>query len=173
MNDEMSGAAQSGGPAGGELTSIQQLVALDAYTKALGPHVTALRAQVLAEMEAADDERKGAKMPDGTKIGAVSYRKGSVTASLSDPAAALAWCLKEHPDEIMQAIRPAFVTHLLDIAKKEGFGFDPTTGQILPFIAVSKGNPGVTVTTTPEGKAFAASLVSGTARMIEGARDGQ
>lgn len=171
MSDETSGAAQSGGPAGGELTSVQQLVALDAYTKALGPHVAALRSKVLTEMEEADDERKGAKLPDGTKIGAVSYRKGSVTASVTDPQAALAWCLKEHPEQIMQAIRPAFLAKLLDIAKKDGYGWDPATGQALDWIEVGKGNPGVTVTTTPEGKAFAASLVNGfAAGMIEAAK---
>jgi hypothetical protein len=170
MTDEMTGAATGGGPAGPELSSVQQLVALDAYGKALAPHVAQLRAQVKREMEAADDERKAAKLADGTKIGAVSYRKGAVTARVTDEAAALAWCLKEHPEQIMQAIRPAFLSHLLDAAKKEGFGFDATTGQILPWITVSQGEAGVTVTSTPEGKALAASLVEGFNRMIEGAK---
>jgi len=166
MTDETNGAATTGGPAGGELTPVQQLVALDAYSKALDPHIKAMRARVTEQMADGDAERLAAKLPDGTKIGAVSWRKGSVTARITDDAAALAWCLKEHPEEIMQAIRPAFLSLLLDIAKKEGFGFDPATGQALPWIQVGQGAPGITVTTTPEGKTFASSLVGGFAGMI-------
>ena len=170
MTDETTGAVADGGPAGQELTSVQQLVALDAYSKALSPHVAALRERVKQEMQAADDERKAAKLPDGTKIGAVSYRKGAVTARVTDEAAALAWCLQKHPEHIMQAIRPAFLAKLLDEAKKEGVGVDTSSGEILPWITVSQSDPGITVTSTAEGKAFAASLVGNFAGMIEAAK---
>jgi hypothetical protein len=168
MTDETTGSAVGGGPAGP--SDVQQLVALDGYMKALKPQADTLRARVTEQMAASDDERKAAKLPDGTKIGAVSYRNGAVSAHVTDEAAALAWCIREHPEQIMQAIRPAFLTMLLDVAKKEGFGFDPATGQALDWIKVGRGAPGVTVTTTPEGKAFAQSLVNGFAGMIEAAK---
>lgn len=165
MTDETTGAALDGGPAGP--SDVKQLVALDAYLKALKPKADAMRARVTEQMATDDAERLAAKLPDGTRIGAVSWRQGSVTARVEDEAAALAWCLKEHPEEIMQAVRPAFLANLLDLAKKAGYGYDPTTGQALDWIKVGTGAPGVTVTTTPEGKAFAAALVNGFAGMLE------
>lgn len=156
-----------------ELTDVQKLVALDLYSKALKPHADAMRARVTEQMAADDDERKAAKLPDGTKIGAVSYRKGAKTARISDHDAALRWAMKEHPEQIMQAVRPAFLSMLLEIAKKEvevgGNGYDPATGQILDWIEVVEGAPGVTVTSTPEGKARMAQIAGGFAGMIEGA----
>lgn len=167
MTEETTGAATDGGPAGP--SDVQQLVALDGYIKALKPQEAALRARVTEQMAASDDERKAARLPDGTKIGAVSWREGAVTARVTDEAAALAWCLKEHPEQIMQAIRPAFLATLLDIAKKAGYAYDPATGQALDdWIEVGTGAPGVTVTPTPEGKAFAASLVNGFPQMMIG-----
>lgn len=163
MSNETAGAADHGGP-----SDVQQLVALDSYIKALRPQAETLRIRVAEKMAADDAERLGAKLPDGTKIGAVSYRKGAVSARVDDEAAALAWCLKEHPEQIIQAIQPAYLSLLLDLAKKAGYGYDPATGQALDWIKVGHGTPGITVTATTEGKAFAASLANGFGRhMLE------
>ncbi len=155
-----------------KLTDAEKLTALDMYLKALKPHSDALRAQVTEDFGVRHVEKVGAYLPDGTKIGSVTYRNGAKTARITDQRAALEWCLKEHPEQIMQAIRPAFLDMLLDVAKKEGqvggHGVDPSTGQELDWIEVTQGSPVVTVTTTPEGKARMAQLAGGFARMIEG-----
>jgi hypothetical protein len=153
-----------------EPTDVLKLTALDLYLKSLKPHADRLRAAVAAQMKADHDERKGAVLPDGTKIGAVSYRKGAKSARITDDAAALRWCLKNHPEQIMQSIRPAYLAMLLDAAKVDGAvgdkGVDPHTGEVLDFIEVTEGAPGVTITSTPEGKARMAALAGGYAAMI-------
>lgn len=156
------------------LTDAEKLVALDLYAKALAPYGTALRGTITEDFAARRVEKVGAYLPDGTKIGSVSYRKGAKTARITDEAEAVRWAVKHHPEQIMQAVRPAFLTMLLEIAKKDGVvgghGFDPSTGEELPWIDVVEGPPGVTVTSTPEGKERMAAIAGGFAGMIEAAK---
>ncbi len=153
------------------LTEAEKLTALDMYLKALKPHSDALRARVTEDFGARHVEKVGAYLPDGTKIGSVTYRQGAKSARITDERAALEWCLREHPEQIMQSVRPAFLALLLDLAKKKGevgsHGFDPATGQELEWIEVTQGAPGVTVTTTPEGKERMTQLAGGFAGMLE------
>jgi hypothetical protein len=145
-----------------ELTDAEKLTALDMYVKALKPHGDALRARITDDFSARKVEKLGAYLPDGTKIGSVSYRKGAVTARITDDQAALRWAMEKHPEQIMQAVRPAFLAMLLDVAKKDGIpgacGYDPADGEALEWIEIVQGPPGVTVTTTPEGKARMAEI---------------
>lgn len=140
--------------------------ALDLYIKALGDQAKALRSQVHKQMLADHDERKAAVLPDGVKIGSIGIRKGSTSARVTNDAALLRWVVEKHPEQIMQAIRPAFVAMLLDASKKEGIGYDPTSGEILDFIEVTTGPGGITITTTPEGKDRMAQVAGGFAGML-------
>lgn len=153
------------------LTDAEQLAAVETYLKALKPIGAALRTRVTEDMGTRRVERVGAYLPDGTKMAAVGYRAGAKTAKVTDPAAALRWCLDRYPDEIVKAINPAFLTALLDVAKVGGAvgepGVDPRTGEILNFIEVVQGPPGVTVTTTKEGVARMETLARGFARTLE------
>lgn len=153
------------------LTDAEQLAAVETYLKALKPIGAALRTRVTEDMGTRRVERVGAYLPDGTKMAAVGYRAGAKTAKVTDPAAALRWCLDRYPDEIVKAINPAFLTALLDVAKVGGAvgepGVDPRTGEILNFIEVVQGPPGVTVTTTKEGVARMEALARGFARTLE------
>lgn len=171
MTEQTSGAATDGRPARGGLTNAEQLVALQSYLKALKPQEEALRAATLADMRTARAERVGAYMPDGMKIGAVGYNPGNKTAKVTDDAAALRWCIAHYPDEIIQAINPAFLKRLLDVAKTLGEvgepGVDPLTGEALPFIEVTRGTPFVTATPTKEGVAVMSALAGGFTLMLE------
>lgn len=153
-----------------ELTDRQKLVALETYIKFIKSHADGLRVRVTEEMGRNDDERVGAKLPDGTKIGTISYSEGRVGAKVEDEAAALAWCLRAHPSEVqtVQIIRPAYMKSLLDTAKAEGVGIDLSTGEILPFIKVEKGQPFITVTSTKDGTERMAMLAEGFPNMLEG-----
>lgn len=152
----------------------EQLAALDMYLKALKPYAEKLRSEVTAEMTANHDERKGAYLPDGTKIASVTLQDGRRSASVTDEAAALAWCLKNYPSEVetvtITSIRPAFMKKLLDVAGSlpAGPGLDPATGQELSFITVRRGDPFVSVTTTTEGVTRMAALAEGFPKMLEG-----
>jgi hypothetical protein len=154
------------------LTDAERLAALETYVKTLKTITDGLRATVTEDMGVRRVERVGAYLPDGTKMAAVGYNGGRKTAKVTDPAAALKWCLDRHPDEIVQAVNPAYLKALTDYALKVGEvgepGVDPHTGELLDFIEVQQGSPYVTVTTTKEGVARMQALAYGFAGMLEG-----
>ena len=155
------------------LTDVQRLAVLDIYLKLLKPIGERLRERVTKQMGDEDQERVAARLPGGPKIASIGYSDGRTTVTLTDGEAALAWCLKKYPSEVVtiQAIRPAFLKKLLDAAKDQSpgnHGYDPETGEELPFIDVGHGSPFVTVTTTPEGIAQISGLVDGFSKMLEG-----
>lgn len=154
------------------LTDDQQLAALGTYIRVLAGTEKALRAKVTAQMGKDHNERKGAYLPDGTKMAAITRSDGKKTAKLVDEAAALEWCLKRYPTEVIsvQMIRPAFLKKLLDVAgslPSGSEGLDARTGERLPFIEVQQGSPYVIVTTTDEGEARMVELAHGFVGMLE------
>lgn len=157
-----------------KLTDVEKLAALQTYLALLKPIEAALRASVTADMGALHAERVGAYLPDGTKLAAVGRSPGRLTVRVTDETAALAWCVARYPDEVqtVQSIRPAFLKMLTDIAKTDtahagGMGLDPRTGEILPFIEVTRGAPFVTVTTTTEGVQRMTEYANNFVNMIE------
>jgi hypothetical protein len=155
------------------LTDGEKLAALETYLKVLKPAADALRAKVTADMGKMHVERVGAFLPDGTKLAAVSHSDGRKSVKVTDEAAALAWAERNYPDEVqtVRIIRPAFLKKLLDVAGSlpvGSAGLDTATGEVLPFITVSQGNPYVSVTTTDEGVERMAALANGFVAMIEG-----
>jgi hypothetical protein len=168
---EIPEAAVMSNPPG--LTDAEQLAALETYIKTLKTIADELRVTVTADMGARHVERVGAYLPDGTKMAAVGYSDGRKSARVTDEAAALRWCLEQYPDEVQttQAIRPAFLKTLLDLAKIDGVGVDRSTGEVLPFIEVSTGAPFISVTTTKEGVARMEALAHGFAGMLEADTD--
>lgn len=163
------------GPA--ELTDKQKLVALETYAKFIDSIAKGLRVRVTEQMGQDDEERVGAKLPDGTKLGAITYSEGRRSAKVTDEAAALAWCERAHPSEVqtVRMIRPAYLKMLLDLAKADDApagakGVDPSTGEELPFIEVQQGNPFISVTSTKDGTERMAALAMGFTKMLEPAK---
>jgi hypothetical protein len=174
MTDTTPGAATDGGPGQG-LTDAEKLAALGTYIKVLTDMEKDLRAAVTSDMGKRHVEKVGAYLPDGTKMASVSHTPGRKSARVTDDAAALAWCLRNHPEEVqtVQMIRPAYLKMLLDLAKADdaaagSLGMDPLTGEELPFIEVTQGSPFVTITTTTDGRNRMAALAGGFAGMLEG-----
>lgn len=170
MTETIGGVVQGGGPSGHELTDAEKLTALETYAKFIKSISDGLRVRVTEDMGLRHVERVGAYLPDGTKLGAVGYSEGRKTAKVTDPAEALRWCIRNHPGEIVQAINPAFLKKLLDVAGSlpvGSKGLDPATGQELEFIEVQQGNPFVTVTSTKDGTERMAAYANGFAGMLE------
>jgi hypothetical protein len=162
-----------------ELTERQQLVALETYIKFVKGIADGMRARVTKDMGDNDDERVGAKLPDGTKLGSITYSEGRRTAKVTDEAALLAWCTRAHPSEIqtITIVRPAYLKMLLDLAKADdapagAHGVDPETGEELLFIEVQQGDPYISVTSTKEGTARMAALATGFPKMLAGPQYG-
>lgn len=152
------------------MTDAEKLAALETYMKALKAIGDTLRARVTEDMGDRRVERVGAYLPDGQKIASVGYSSGNKTAKVTDPAAALKWCVDRYPDEIVRAINPAFLKLVLDTSKSGEVGepgVDPVSGEVLPFIEVTRGTAFVTVTTTPEGRSRMQALATGFAGTLE------
>lgn len=161
-----------------ELTNAEKLTALETYAAFIKSIADGLRVQVAEEMGQAKAERVAAYMPDGTRIGSVTRCEGRKTAKVIDEAAALAWCKRAHPDEVMtvEIIRPAYLKMLLDLAKADDApagspGVDPATGEMLSFIQVEQGLPFVSVTKTKEGIDRMAALANGFTKALEGRKE--
>lgn len=176
MTDTTTGVVADGGPGPDGLTEKQKLVALETYIKFVKSIADEMRARVTKAMGDNDDERVGARLPDGTKLGAITYSEGRRAAKVTDEAAALAWCERVHPSEVqtITIIRPAYLKMLLDLAKADdapagAHGVDPETGEVLPFIEVQQGAPFISVTSTKEGTARMQALATSFPNMLGGA----
>lgn len=169
MTDSTPGAATTG--PGSELTDAEKLAALSTYIKVLTEMEKKLRAEVTSDFGKRRVEKVGAYLPDGTKLASVSRSDGAKTARVTDEAAALKWCLDRHPEHVytVQAIRPAYLKVLLEAAAAGEVGepgVDPSTGEMLPFIKVQRGNPYVSITITDDGRDRMTALASGFAGML-------
>ena len=126
-----------------------QLVGIKVLKDVLTADETAIRAAAAREMIPGD--RAGARLPDGTIVGAVEYRQGNAAKlKIVDEAAFLLWVKKNHPSEIVttEAVRPAF----RDVA----IANVATTGEIPDGVEMSKpGNPTIAVPALPKGAAEA------------------
>lgn len=89
-------------------------------------------------------DRKAGRLGE-TKIGTASLVTGRTTARVTDETALIKWVATNHPDEITEAVRTAYVNKLLTDAKTYGDAVDVTTGELIPGITVSAGNPYVRV----------------------------
>lgn len=101
-------------------------------------------------------DRTGGKLPSGQVVGSVTFKRGSVGASVSDRAAFEEWVAENHPEELetityapVTRVRPAYEKRLTDEAKKAGEPVDPATGESVPGITVRTGDPTPAVTLAP------------------------
>jgi hypothetical protein len=80
----------------------------------------------------------GARL-DGLKLGKVSMREGSLSASIADPGAFLAWVKDDRPDEIQvtESVRELHVKNCLERAKE---------GEIIPGIDLRESAPTLALT---------------------------
>lgn len=130
-----------------------------AVLKVLGERVrdarTALEQEARGVMEPGD--RMAVKVADEL-LAQVTLVNGRRTARVDDPDALLDWVKANHPTEVqtVESVRPAFLAMLLDIAKDAGFGVHPDTGDVVPGIAVGRGEPYPQVRLSADAEALVA-----------------
>lgn len=150
------------------MTATVQLTAHDRATRLL-----ALR--VLKDWVAAEDRRLREEMcaelvvgerysglidpaDKDSLLGFVQLTKARESATVTDPAALLAWVVEHCPGEVVttRSVRPAFVTALLASVKADGGWIDPDTSELLEVdgIEVRTGQPTLTVKPTAEADAL-------------------
>ena len=107
-------------------------------------------AKKAADAEIRDTWRRGdrltAALPNGKLVGAVTLAKGRATANITDPDAYETWVRTVHPEQIETVpattrINPAFTDRLKAAARQLGVPVDAETGEIVPGITVTDGDP--------------------------------
>ena len=106
-------------------------------------------AKKVADVEIRDGwipgDRNTALLPGGKPFAAVSLAKGRTTANVTDTDVYEAWVKDVHPEQIEQIfttrVRPDFTERIKSAAKKLGVAVDAETGEEVPGITVSAGDP--------------------------------
>lgn len=91
-------------------------------------------------------DRLTATIPGGEDIGTVTLAKGRASAAVTDQAAYEAWVRVNHPEWIetvpaTERINPDATARLTSAARKNGVAVDAETGEEVPGITVSAGDP--------------------------------
>lgn len=99
--------------------------------------------------------------PDDTVLGTVSLRAGRINVAVTDEAAFIRWVGTRYPTEVttVTTVRPAFRSKLIEHAKKIGEAVDPDSGEVVPGVQVSFGDPHLAVTPTSNAHKLADELV--------------
>lgn len=126
------------------------------FAKILSEQVAALVGAVRGKVEPnlAPGEHVIGQLGDGTRIGKVMVTETPVTVDVVDQEALINWILEHRPDEIVPAIRPAYMDSLRDQVKKHGHAFDPESKEIIPGLALGSGTPSYKPVPTNEGRAL-------------------
>jgi hypothetical protein len=97
-----------------------------------------LNADLLSTLD--DGDSKSAVLDDGTRLGKATKVAAPTRAYVEDEPALVAWCKEHHPDEVVEVVRPSYLSTLVERAKEYGKPFD-AHGEIAPGIATLTGNP--------------------------------
>lgn len=83
----------------------------------------------------------------GRKLASVTMTTGATRAKVTDEDKLARWVSENHPSEVetVTRVRPAYLEQLKSQAKKAGHPVDPTTGEEIPGLEVTTGEPHPTV----------------------------
>lgn len=118
------------------------------------------KAKKASDSEIRDGWRPGdrltATLPGNADIGTVTLANGKTTAKLSDQRAFEEWVKSTHPDWMttvtLTVVDPGHVERLMAAAQKLGVAVDADTGEAVPGIEVTQGDPYPMVKLTPEAR---------------------
>lgn len=148
----------------------QRITALRVLEGVLKEQTDAAKAAARDAMDAVGAERVRVVDAAGTNLGAVSLATGRTTARVVDERALLEWVRRNHPSEVVETVRPAFLQVLKDSAVAKAEAGDPTAvgpdGEVLPGMEVVSAQPYVTVRATPEAKERMRSLLDAGLRQL-------
>lgn len=87
-------------------------------------------------------DRAGGELPDGTRIGSVTYTKGSAAKpQVTDEAAYTAWVEKHHPEQI-QVVRRVYSSFTSVVLGHEGRVINTRTGEVEDVPGITWSDPG-------------------------------
>lgn len=90
-------------------------------------------------------DRLTAVLPGGPDVGTVTLTKGKATAKVDNEIDFVEWARKVHPEWVetvkYDRVRPECVERLLSAARQLGVPVDAETGEEVPGITVTEGEP--------------------------------
>jgi hypothetical protein len=101
-----------------------------------------VRDELDARLERTD--RKSAFLGE-SKLGHCQKTLGRTTVQVTDMAALTDWVRQRHPTEIVESVRESYLKRIKDDAKHYGGPVDPATGEVIPGMEVTSGDPYVVV----------------------------
>jgi hypothetical protein len=101
------------------------------------------------------------KDDDGTALATISMSEGRKSADVTNETALLAWVRKNRPDHIRETVADGYVKSLLKLALENGAAVDEDTGEVIPGIDVSQGDPYISATTSAAAKERMGHLLRG------------
>lgn len=134
----------------------QRITALRVLEGVIKEETEQAKAAALEAMAAVGAERVRVVDAAGANLGAVSLATGRTTARVTDERALLEWVKRNHPSELVETVRPAFLQALKDSAVAKAEPGDTTAvgpdGEVLPGMELVSAQPYVAVRATPEAK---------------------
>jgi hypothetical protein len=133
----------------------RDLAVLKVLSERIRDAKAALERQARDQMEPGD--RTAVKFGDEL-LGLVTLANGRRSTKVDDPGALLAWVKDAYPTEVVtsEQIRPAFLKLLLDRAKDTGEPVDPHTGEVIPGVSFTAGDPYPLIRLTADADALVA-----------------
>lgn len=131
-----------------------RLAVIATVKKAATEAERATKAELLARMVDEGTDRLRPEL-DGTPLGPVSMANGRKSVKIVDEDAFTRWVETEHRSEMYLAVRPAFVKMLTETGQQmdDGSVVFTQTGEIVPGLAVTHGEPYLTFRGSEEGTA--------------------
>lgn len=101
------------------------------------------REEQAAAMKDVGADGVNVELPDGSRVAKITLVAGRSSARVADEEELMAWVGANHPGEIetVTRVRPAFVNQLLADTCAAGSPVDVDTGELIPGIGVTKGEP--------------------------------
>lgn len=104
-----------------------------------------VKVTLLADLLDLGAERIRVTDDDGAELGAVVVAAGKPKARVVDERAFLAWVVDRYPAEVVQVVRESFARAVLAAATAAGDPIDARTGEVIPGVEMSAGEPYLTV----------------------------
>jgi len=123
----------------------------------------AAKAAALDAMDEIGAERLRVKADDNTDLGTLTLSPGNIAASVMDEAAFLKWVKANYPEAIVETVDAGWKARLLKLMKDADAPVDPNTGEAVPGVEMTQGEPFLTVRASAEAKDRARALLDGPA----------
>lgn len=131
----------------------EELLTLGAIRHTIDAEYRQRREALQAQYEELGLERQRISTNDDTEFGVIVLSHETATVDIIDRKAMMQWLMLRRPDMIVEDIDPSYWKLLVEVARKNGVGVDPATGEYLPWIRVIPGSTTLRATPTREAKA--------------------